>query len=81
VIDDADLAAAISGRDHWRLTEQAAVYAPPDAAAEVWVRPVQTPARRERYLATIIQRGRATNATPWPTATSAVRWAERVRLT
>jgi hypothetical protein len=80
VIDDADLVAAISGRNHWRLTERAAVYSPPGAGGEVWVRPVQKPTRRERYLATIVVGGRATNATPWPTATSAVRWAERVRL-
>jgi len=78
---DAELAAAIDQRPHWRLDEEAAVYTQPDAAAVVRVQPIRTPARRERYLATIIQGDTAVYATPWPTATSAIRWSEHTRLT
>jgi hypothetical protein len=77
---DADLATAIDQRPHWRVEGQGAVYAPPDAAAEVHVRPVRTPVGRERYTAAIIKAGSALYATPWPTAASAVAWSERVRL-
>lgn len=80
VIDDAELAAAVAERAHWRLDGLGAVYAPPDASAEVRVRAVRTPARRERYVAAIVQGGTAAYAVPWPTAVAAVLWAERARL-
>jgi len=80
VIDDAELATAIDQRPHWSLDEQGAVYAPPGATAEVRVRPVRVPVRRERYVAAIVAQGAAVYTTPWPSAVSAVHWAEQARL-
>jgi hypothetical protein len=82
VIDDAELAAAIAGRQHWQLDEQGAEYAPPGAAAHVRVRPVRTPARtRERYAASVIAGEAALQSTTMPTAATAVVWSERRNLT
>jgi hypothetical protein len=82
VIDDAELAAAIDGRPHWQLDDQGAVYAPPDGAARVRVRPIRTPPRaRERYAASVIKNEAALQSTTMPTAVSAIAWSERRNLT
>ena len=81
MIDDAELAAAVAGRPHWRLDERGAVYAPSGAVAHVRVRPVRTPARaRDRYLVSVIEGRAAKQSTPMPTAAAAVAWGERRNL-
>jgi hypothetical protein len=78
MITDADLAAAVADRPHWQPAgADGAVYAPPGVALTVQVRRIQQPARRERYLASIIRDGRAAYTMPCYTVVEAVRWAER----
>ena len=81
MIEDAELAAAITQRSHWQLDDQGAVYAPPGAAAHVRIRPLRAPAnRRERYVASVIKGEAALQATTMRTAATAVTWAERRQL-
>jgi hypothetical protein len=81
VIDDAELAAAIDGRPHWQLDDQGAVYAPPETAAHVRVRPLRTPRARERYAASVIAGEAALQSALMPSAATAVIWSERRNLT
>lgn len=86
-IADADLAAAIEGRDHWQAVDEAtAVYEPPGMPASVRVgriaRPaLEGPGRHDRYYGAVIQKKRAVHHARFGFARSAVEWAERVRLT
>jgi hypothetical protein len=82
VAEEAELAKAVEGREHWTLDgPAAAVYAPPEASSSVRIRSaVHAASVRERYAATIMEDGRAAHVTRWPTAVSAVMWAERVKL-
>ena len=81
-IMDADLAAAVEAPPSWTVEGQAAVYAPPGAHGQVRAQPVLLAQKRnQQYAATIMQGGVAVYTTPWPTAASAVQWAERARLT
>ncbi len=75
-----ELAAAVAGHEHWRLTGPAAIYAPPGAAAAVRVQPLAQPTRRERYVAVIVRGDKAEHSRPCSTAVEGVTWAEHVRL-
>lgn len=81
MIADAELAAAVTGRPHWRADDDAAVYQPPGAAAMVRVRPMARPTGRERYHAAVIHGGTATSAITARGAPEAIAWAERYALT
>jgi hypothetical protein len=81
MIADAELAAAVAGRAHWRVEDDAAVYAPPGAAAFVRVRPVARPSVRERYHAAVIRVGVAESSITERSAAAAVYWSERRALT
>jgi hypothetical protein len=70
---DPELAAAIEGREHWRLDGDTAVYEPPSSAALVRIRPVLQPARRERYHAAIVRDGTAVYAVPVHSAVEGIR--------
>ncbi|MEV4212570.1 hypothetical protein [Micromonospora sp. NPDC049662] len=75
-----ELVDAVRGRDHWRLDDHAAWYAPPGSRAHVRIQPVAQPTRRSRFAAAIVRDATAEHVLPCATATEAVRWAERVRL-
>lgn len=77
---DEELAAAVAGREHWRLVDHSALYAPPGATAAVRVQPLMQPTRRARYLAVIVRGDTVERSLPCPTASSAITWAERIRL-
>lgn len=75
-----ELAAAVDGREGWRLEGGAAVYAPPGATAHVRVQAMAAPTRTVRFAAAIVRGGHAEHSRPAATAVEAVRWAERLRL-
>lgn len=58
MIVDAELAAAIHGRPHWRMDGNTAVYTPPGSQALVRVRPLEaSTSGRGRYHAAVIRNG------------------------
>jgi hypothetical protein len=81
MVADADLAAAVANRVHWRLEDDVAVYAPPGVLAEARVWRLAGGDRRARYHLAIIRNGVAVRALSCGTSTEAVRLAERARLT
>jgi hypothetical protein len=78
--EDEELAAAITGREHWRREGRAAIY-DPGTVAIVRVLPVAGATRRGRFAAVIVRDGRAEHSLPCDTAVQALAWAEHVRLT
>jgi hypothetical protein len=80
VITDADLAAAVEGRAGWQPAgEMAATFTQPESDVVVRVQRVRLPAKRERYMASVVRGGRAAYTMPFHDAEQAVRWAERVQ--
>ena len=67
-----ELATAVAGRKHWRLTGTAAIYAPPGSVAAVRIQPLAQPTRRERYVAIIVRGDKAEHSRPCYTAVEGV---------
>ena len=81
MITDAELAAAIAGREHWAPTGPGcAVYVAPGAPVSVRVARVHLQTRREEFMASVIgSSGAAMFTMPFYDARTAVAWAEKVR--
>jgi len=77
---DEELAAAITGREHWRLDGSTALYEPPGATSHVRVVAIAAGGHRERFRTIVVAAGRAQHSRPAGTAVEAVRWSERVNL-
>jgi len=81
MIVDAELAAAVHGRPHWRIGGDTAVYAPPGSESVVRVRPLgSSPSGRDRYHAAVIRNGAAQASVTERSAGAAVGWSERRQL-
>ncbi len=80
MIVDAELAAAIEGRPHWRIEGDTAVYAPPGSDAVVRVRPLSGSPARDRYHAAVIRSGVAQASVTERSAAAAIAWSERRQL-
>lgn len=78
---DAELAAAVDGRPHWRVEGEAAVYTPQGSDAIVRIRPISaSPPGRGRYHAAVIRDGAALASVTERSASAAVAWSERRQL-
>jgi hypothetical protein len=72
IMTEEELAAAVDGREGWRLEGAAAIYVPPEATAHVRVQAMGEPSQTVRFAAAIVRGGHAEHTRPAATAVEAV---------